>query len=155
MTPWEKRRLEHGLVPVEFDMLITHAGRNVIKQMDVWIWNTGEVQARGNWGILILPSMTFHALLSGSAEDIHLPLWEGGRWWGTWKQEVLSKSPIPMTTFLLDAQYLVHSGGLPGAPGFCEFTGRMTPLSSPCRLHLTVTTLPFSYIKTSVLRFQN
>lgn len=25
--------MEHGLVPIEFDMLITHSSRNVIKQM--------------------------------------------------------------------------------------------------------------------------
>lgn len=54
-----------------------------------------------------------------------------------------------MTVFLWTTQYLVHTTALAGAMeealGSCKFTGRLTPLTSPWSLHLTVTILSYSY----------
>lgn len=140
--------------PIAFDTPITHSGGNVIRQMETSLEYKGEVQARNkNWRIVILPSMPFHALLSGSAEDIHSIRWKYSASIYPCEMEVdqseLRSRKHRAAQFLLDTQDLVHMTALSGALeeelGSCKLMGKPTPLSPPWHLHLTLAILPFSY----------
>lgn len=149
--------------PIAFDTPITHSGKNVIRQMDPGLEYKGEVQARDkNWRIVLLPSTPFHALLSGSAEEIHSIRRKYSASIFPCEMEVdqseLRSRKHRAAQSLLDTQDLVHMTALSGALeeqlGSCKRTGKPTPLSPSWHLHLTLTILPFSYKTNSGLATQ-
>lgn len=115
----------------------------------------GEVQAKDkNWGITI-PSMSVHALLSGSVEGIHSIRWKDSAFIYPSEMEVghgdlkaeNAEQPSPCDPFfwgIPNTWSILQSCQMPSRkPWALETSGKLRLLSSPWGLHPTATILPF------------
>lgn len=85
----KERRLEHGVGPMEFKMTITHWGRNVSRQVDLWVWSVREkprLETKIGEPSFLLLCLSMPCCLdqlrtlipSDGSVLLYLPLWGGG-----------------------------------------------------------------------------